>query len=164
MPPTLLRTIPSARTHSGSPSGPSPSAPAPPTKTSTRPQGWLETGRRPRDVRRHHQLTGERHRRAFRDNLALEDTIAYPKALGALDRASTDRIMMEARLAAISPRDGDQHPQDLTLAIRQAACTPARPGGSSSRPGRPPPREPWRTGWCPSTRRTSWRSTPATSP
>ena len=45
--------------------------------------------------------------RAFRDSLALGDQTADPKDLGALDRASTDRIMMEARLAAISPRDGD---------------------------------------------------------
>ena len=58
--------------------------------------------------------------RAFRDSLALEDQTADPKDLGTLDRASTDRIMMEARLAAISPRDGDQHLHDLTQAIRQA--------------------------------------------
>ena len=58
--------------------------------------------------------------RAFRDSLALEDTTADPKDLGALDRASTDHIMIEARLAAISVQDGNQHLQDLTLAIRQA--------------------------------------------
>ena len=67
--------------------------------------------------------------RAFRDNLALEDQTADPKDLGALDRASTNRIMMEARLAAISPRDGDQHLQDLSLAIRQAGLAGVKAKG-----------------------------------
>ena len=58
--------------------------------------------------------------RTFRDNLALEDTNADPKDLATLDQASSDRIMMEARLAAISVQDGNQHLQDLALAIRQA--------------------------------------------
>ena len=67
--------------------------------------------------------------RAFRDSLALEDQTADPKDLGALDRASTDRIMMEARLAAISPRDGDQHLQDLSHAIRQAGLAGVKAKG-----------------------------------
>ncbi len=67
--------------------------------------------------------------RAFRDSLALEDTTAGPKDLGALDRASTDRIMIEARLAAISPRDGGQHLQDLSLAIRQAGLAGVKAKG-----------------------------------
>ena len=67
--------------------------------------------------------------RAFRDSLALEDTTADPKDLGVLDRASADRIMMEARLAAISPRDGDQHLQDLSLAIRQAGLAGVKAKG-----------------------------------
>ena len=37
-----------------------------------------------------------------------------------LDRAGADRVVMEARLAAISVRDGDGHLQDLALSIRQA--------------------------------------------
>ena len=71
----------------------------------------------------------EQQLRAFRDSLAMGDTTADPKDLGALDRASTDRIMMEARLAAISPRDGDQHLQDLSLAIRQAGLAGVKAKG-----------------------------------
>ena len=58
--------------------------------------------------------------RTFRDNLALRDSAADPKSLATLDRASSDRLIMEARLAAISVHDGDQHLQDLRAAIRQA--------------------------------------------
>ena len=36
-----------------------------------------------------------------------------------LDRAGADRVVMEARLAAISVQDGDGHLQDLALSIRQ---------------------------------------------
>ena len=62
--------------------------------------------------------------RTFRDSLALEDSTGDPKTISALDRASSDRIMMEARLAAISVHDGDQHLQDLSAAIRQAGLDP----------------------------------------
>ena len=62
--------------------------------------------------------------RTFRDNLALENSSADSKTLATLDRASSDRIMMEARLAAISVHDGDQHLQDLSAAIRQAGLDP----------------------------------------
>ena len=58
--------------------------------------------------------------RTFRDSLALEDNSADSKTLATLDRASSERIMMEARLAAISVHDGGQHLQDLSLAISQA--------------------------------------------
>ena len=44
----------------------------------------------------------------FRDNLALENSSADSKTLATLNRASSDRIMMEARLAAISVHDGGQ--------------------------------------------------------
>ena len=47
--------------------------------------------------------------RTFRDRLALEDSTGDSKTLATLDRASSDRIMMEARLAAISVQDGNQH-------------------------------------------------------
>ena len=62
--------------------------------------------------------------RAFRDNLALEDSAADPKSLATLDRASSDRLIMEARLAAISVQDGNQHLQELMDAIRQAGLDP----------------------------------------
>ena len=58
--------------------------------------------------------------RAFRDRLALENSAADQGALSELDRAGADRVVMEARLAAISVRDGDGHLQDLALSIRQA--------------------------------------------
>ena len=57
--------------------------------------------------------------RAFRDSLTLDDSAGDSKTLDTLDRASSDRIMMEARLAAISVHDGDQHLQELSDAIRQ---------------------------------------------
>ena len=62
--------------------------------------------------------------RTFRDSLALEDSAGDSKTLDTLDRASSDRIMMEARLAAISVHDGDQHLQELSDAIRQADLDP----------------------------------------
>ena len=58
--------------------------------------------------------------RAFRDRLALENSAADQGALAELDRSGADRVMLEARLAAISVRDGDGHLQDLALSIRQA--------------------------------------------
>ena len=57
--------------------------------------------------------------RVFRDRLALENSAADQGALAELDRAGGDRVVMEARLAAISVRDGDGHLQDLALSIRQ---------------------------------------------
>ena len=57
--------------------------------------------------------------RIFRDSLALEDNAGDSKTLAALDQASSDRLIMEASLAAISTNAGDQHLQDLSLAIRQ---------------------------------------------
>ena len=60
--------------------------------------------------------------RAFRDRLALENSAADQGALAELARSGADRVMLEARLAAISVRDGDGdgHLQDLALSIRQA--------------------------------------------
>ena len=58
--------------------------------------------------------------RAFRNRLALENSAAGQGALAELDRAGADRVVMEARVAAISVRDGDGHLQDPALSIRQA--------------------------------------------
>ena len=58
--------------------------------------------------------------RTFRDRLVLENSAADPNSLAELDLAGADRVMLEARLAAISVRDGDCHLRDLTLSIRQA--------------------------------------------
>ena len=58
--------------------------------------------------------------RAFRDRLVLENSAVDQGALAELDRrAGADRVVMEARLVAISVRDGDGHLQDLALSIRQ---------------------------------------------
>ena len=90
--------------------------------------------------------------RAFRDRLALETSAADQGALDELDRAGADRVVMEARLAAISVRDGDGYFQDLALSIRQAdmgqgeanrlliraweTAVQGSPGGRTSLPGR----------------------------
>ena len=66
----------------------------------------------------------EQRLRAFRDRLALENSAADQGALARLDQAGADRVMIEARLAAISVQDGDQHLQDLSAAIRQAGLDP----------------------------------------
>ena len=58
--------------------------------------------------------------RAFRDRLALENSTADPSSVAELYRASADRVMLEAGLAAISVQDGNGHLRDLTLSIRQA--------------------------------------------
>ena len=58
--------------------------------------------------------------RTFRDSLALENSAADPHAIKTLNQASSDRIMTEARQAAISVDDGDQHLQELVDAIGQA--------------------------------------------
>ena len=58
--------------------------------------------------------------RAFQDRLALGSSAADQGALSELDRAGADRVVMEARLAAISVRDGDGDLRDLALSIRQA--------------------------------------------
>ena len=58
--------------------------------------------------------------RAFRDRLALENSTADQGAMSELDRAGAGRVVMEARLAAISVQDWDGHLRDLALSIRQA--------------------------------------------
>ena len=77
--------------------------------------------------------------RTFRDHLALEQSAADSKTLTTLDRASSDRLIMAASLAAISVHDVDQHLQDLADAIRQAgmggSCQ-GDPGGRAGVPGR----------------------------
>ena len=58
--------------------------------------------------------------RAFRDHLALEDNAADADAIWDLDQASGQRLMLEARLAATSVRDGDGHLRDLEDALQEA--------------------------------------------
>ena len=58
--------------------------------------------------------------RAFRDTLALETEKADPKALEHLERALSDRLILEARLAAIAIRPGDDHLRDLADSLNAA--------------------------------------------
>ena len=58
--------------------------------------------------------------RAFRDHLILEDNAADADAIWNLDQASGQRLMLEARLAATSVRDGDRHLRDLEDALQEA--------------------------------------------
>ena len=57
--------------------------------------------------------------RQFRDQLALGSDTADPGAMGQLDRASKDRLMLDARLAAIAVFDGGTHLDGLTEALHQ---------------------------------------------
>ena len=58
--------------------------------------------------------------REFRDQLALGDDTADPDVIGQLDRASKDRLMLDARLAAIAVFDGGTHLGNLTETLRQS--------------------------------------------
>ena len=91
--------------------------------------------------------------RKFRDRLALDSTNADPKAAAQLSRASRDQLMLEARLTTGAVEDPDTNLQELSKSLRQAELGP-RPTPSSSGPGKPPQKEPYRTGYLPSTRKT----------
>ena len=62
--------------------------------------------------------------RAFRDHLALRDNAADQDAIWDLEQASGHRLMIEARLAAISVHDGDQHLQELDGAMLEGRLEP----------------------------------------
>ena len=73
--------------------------------------------------------------RTFRDRLAMESSAADQGVLAELDRAGAERVMLEARLAAISVRDGDGHLRDShspsgRQAWEAAALEPWRPEGA----------------------------------
>ena len=58
--------------------------------------------------------------REFRDQLALDSDTADSGAMGQLDRASKDRLMLDARLAAIAVFDGGAHLDSLAEALWQS--------------------------------------------
>ena len=58
--------------------------------------------------------------REFRDQLALGSDTADSGAMAHLDRASQDRLMLDARLAAIAVFDGGAHLDGLTETLRQS--------------------------------------------
>ena len=59
--------------------------------------------------------------REFRDQLALGSDTADSGAMTHLDRASQDRLMLDARLAAIAVFDGGAHLQSLTETLKQSS-------------------------------------------
>ena len=58
--------------------------------------------------------------RKLRDQLALGSDTADPDAIEKLDRASRDRLMLDARLAAIAVFDGGAHLESLTETLKQS--------------------------------------------
>ena len=58
--------------------------------------------------------------REFRDQLALACDTADAAAMGQLDRASQEQLMLDARLAAIAVFDGGAHLDNLTETLRQS--------------------------------------------
>ena len=56
--------------------------------------------------------------REFRDRLALADSGADQKAAAQLGRASTERLTLSARLAAVAVEDPESHLADLTNSLR----------------------------------------------
>ena len=66
----------------------------------------------------------EEHLRAFRDHLALQENGADKDTSWDLERASGERLMMEARLATISVHAGDDHLQYLHEAMLDGRLGP----------------------------------------
>ena len=58
--------------------------------------------------------------REFRDRLALADSGADRKAAEELERAASDRLTLDARLAALAVDDPESHLNDLSQALRQS--------------------------------------------
>ncbi len=58
--------------------------------------------------------------REFRDRLALADTGADQKSAAQLEKASTDRLMLGARLAAVAVNDPESHLTDLAQSLRDS--------------------------------------------
>lgn len=64
--------------------------------------------------------------RKLRDRLPLDSVAADPKAASQLSRAraSTDRLVLDARLAALAVDDAESHLNELSSAITQAGLNP----------------------------------------
>ena len=58
--------------------------------------------------------------REFRDRLALDSSSADPDSAAQLERASADRLMLDARLAALAVDDPDTHLNDLSQSLRDS--------------------------------------------
>ena len=64
--------------------------------------------------------------REFRDRLALADSGADRKAAEQLERASTDRLTLDARLAALAVDDPETHLNELAQSLRQSGLNPGQ--------------------------------------
>ena len=58
--------------------------------------------------------------REFRDRLALANSGTDPEAAEQLERAATDRLTLDARLAAIAVEDAEAHLEDLSRSLKQS--------------------------------------------
>ena len=77
--------------------------------------------------------------REFRDRMALEGNSQTAEGEATLNRTATDRLTLDARLAALATDQGDAHLQDLSRSLqdagladahrRQPLCEPGRRGG-----------------------------------
>ncbi len=101
--------------------------------------------------------------REFRDQLALGSDTADSGAMTHLDRASQDRLMLDARLAAIAVFDGGAHLQASPRPSSSQACIKTSNPCSWSKHGKPPSRELSRTGSSRWTRKTPSPGTSTTS-
>ena len=66
------------------------------------------------------QAEEESRLREFRNRLALDSTGADQQAADQLEKASTDRLMLDARLAALAVDDPDTHLNELDESLRQS--------------------------------------------
>ena len=63
--------------------------------------------------------------REFRDRMALEGNSETAQGEATLDRAATDRLTLDARLAALATDQGDAHLQDLSRSLQDAGISGA---------------------------------------
>ena len=63
--------------------------------------------------------------REFRDQLALSPNTVDTQAAAQLGQATTDRLILDARFAALAFDNAGTHLHDLSTAIRDAGMTPA---------------------------------------
>ncbi len=64
--------------------------------------------------------------REFRDRLAMNTGAADPQVAASMERASKDRFMLDARLAAIATEDGQSHLDELSEALRTSIAPEER--------------------------------------
>ena len=63
--------------------------------------------------------------REFRDRMALDTGTADQGAAARLEKASRDRLMLDARLAAVALEEPETHLNELSDSLQQAGLDPA---------------------------------------